>query len=59
MTSPNVENAVVMASVFDVLWLEGEHSAITLESMRHIILVRRAALPLVAVLGGDDLAWPL
>ena len=49
--TPSVESAVVMASAFDVLWIEGEHSAVTLESTRNIILATRGmrAVPFVRV----------
>ena len=49
--TPSVESAVVMASAFDVLWIEGEHSAVTLESTRNIILATRGmkAMPFVRV----------
>jgi len=48
---PCLETAVVMASAFDALWIEGEHSAITLETTRNIILATRGmkAVPLVRV----------
>merc|ERR1712060_1014221 len=40
-----------MASAFDFLWIEGEHSAITLETTRNIILATRGmrAVPFVRV----------
>ena len=46
-----LESAVVMASAFDVLWIEGEHSAVSLESTRNIILATRGmrAVPFVRV----------
>jgi len=48
---PCLDTAVVMASAFDALWIEGEHSAITLETTRNIILATRGmrAVPLVRV----------
>lgn len=51
ITNGSVDSAVVMASAFDALWIEGEHSAITLESTRNIILATRGmrAVPLVRV----------
>ena len=49
--TPSIDSAVVMASAFDVLWIEGEHSAITLETTRNIILATRGmrAVPFVRV----------
>ena len=51
ITNGCVDSAVVMASAFDALWIEGEHSAVTLESTRNIILATRGmrAVPLVRV----------
>ena len=43
--------AVAMASCFDFLWYEGEHSPITLESTHNMILATRGqkAVPIVRV----------
>jgi len=47
----SLDMAVVMASNFDVLWIEGEHTGITLETTRNIILATRGmrAMPFVRV----------
>jgi hypothetical protein len=49
--TPSADAAVVMASAFDLLWIEGEHSPITLESTHNIILATRGmkAAPFVRV----------
>jgi len=51
VTTSNVDSAVVMAQNFDLLWLEGEHSPVTLESMRNIIMATRGmrAVPFTRV----------
>jgi 2-keto-3-deoxy-L-rhamnonate aldolase RhmA len=49
--STSLDSAVTMASNFDLLWIEGEHSHITLETTRNIILATRGmrAMPFVRV----------
>lgn len=43
ITSPNIEAAAVASTLgFDFLWVEMEHSPITLESLRAIVLATRA-----------------
>ena len=43
LTTPSIETAAHAASLgFDVLWVEMEHSPITLESLRGIVLATRA-----------------
>ena len=52
IATPSVDIAVRAASLgFDFLWLELEHSPITLETVRHIVLATRgcAAVPLARV----------
>jgi len=48
---PCLDTAVAMASAFDMLWIEGEHTAITLETTHNIILATRGmrAVPFVRV----------
>ena len=44
VTVPNVDSALTLANAgFDVLWIEMEHSPITLESLRAILLATRGA----------------
>jgi len=49
--TPSVDSAVIMASAFDLIWIEGEHSPITLESTHNIIMATRGmkAAPFVRV----------
>jgi 2-keto-3-deoxy-L-rhamnonate aldolase RhmA len=52
IATPSVEVAVRAATIgFDFLWLEMEHSPITLETVRHIVLATRAlsAVPVARV----------
>merc|ERR1711920_701337 len=51
INSSSVDSAVVMAAAFDFLWIECEHSPVTLESIRNIILATRGmrAVPFVRV----------
>ncbi|MBI3470588.1 MAG: aldolase [Candidatus Solibacter usitatus] len=52
VTAANLDTASVMASAgFDFLWLEGEHSPLTLETMRNMILTTRGlkAVPFTRV----------
>jgi 2-keto-3-deoxy-L-rhamnonate aldolase RhmA len=52
VTAANVDTASVMANAgFDFLWIEGEHSPITLETTRNIILATRGlkAVPFTRV----------
>ncbi len=44
ITAANLDTAVIMANAgFDFLWIEGEHSPITLETARNIILSTKGA----------------
>jgi 2-keto-3-deoxy-L-rhamnonate aldolase RhmA len=52
ITAANLDTAAIMANaVFDFLWIEGEHSPITLETTRNIILATRGmkAVPFTRV----------
>ncbi len=52
VTAANVDSASIMANAgFDFLWIEGEHSPITLETTRNIILATRGqkAVPFTRV----------
>ncbi|MBI1789333.1 MAG: aldolase [Acidobacteria bacterium] len=52
VTAANLDTASVMANAgFDFLWLEGEHSPLTLETMRNMILTTRGlkAVPFTRV----------
>src|SRR3982751_3827072 len=52
LTTNSVESAALAATLgFDFLWVEMEHSPITLETLRHIVLATRglAAVPFARV----------
>ncbi len=52
VTAANIDTACIMAGAgFDFLWIEGEHSPITLETTRNMILATRGlkAVPLTRV----------
>src|SRR5512132_1889226 len=52
ITAANLDTAAILANAgFDFLWIEGEHSPITLETMRNMILLTqgRRAIPLTRV----------
>ena len=52
LTAANLDTASILANAgFDFLWIEGEHSPITLETMRNMILLTqgRRAIPLTRV----------
>jgi 2-keto-3-deoxy-L-rhamnonate aldolase RhmA len=56
VTSTSVDLAALAArSGFDFLWVEMEHSPITLETLRHIVLATRGlpAVPIARVPGGE------
>ena len=56
VTSTSLDAAAVAARAgFDFLWVEMEHSPITLETLRHIVLATRGlpAVPIARVPGGE------